>query len=223
MLRLTCSPSAIGPATALIHVKARKLRCAALWHVKELGIFIVPKVDSLKSADNIIAHPTKQQGGLSLKDSLRQMRMRHDMIRALCDRLETLADQLPGPIDPQLHAAIETGLAHCSHAADADALLLQRHLETSPKDMGALWDQVSTMLAEQEGLTQELALALEPLGAGETTGNAEALGYMLRCFFQGYRRLLLIIELGLIALTSDHLSGDEWVLVSSNWQKTQLC
>jgi hypothetical protein len=50
---------------------------------------------------------------------------------------------------------------------------------------------------EDEGLAQEIVQALEPLCEGEPAQAPEALGYMLRCFFNSVRRSMLVEELAL--------------------------
>ncbi|MCA3256144.1 MAG: hemerythrin domain-containing protein [Alphaproteobacteria bacterium] len=118
----------------------------------------------------------------------------HDQMDALCALLEEIADSLPRPQADACTEAIERlerfVPVHVRHDDDVFARLIgDVHLR----------ERLTGQHNEDLGLSQELSLALEPLAAGGTTDDPDALGYMLRCFFNGCRRSMLVEELAIQA------------------------
>lgn len=109
---------------------------------------------------------------------------------ALCDELEEIADSLPGNVNRQ----------KCIYAAKTLAPLVRgiHHYEETNlfprviRSTGRLADDetLSRLRYEHlqdEGYAEELTEALFALGSGKPV-NMEAVGYMLRGFFEGMRR-----------------------------------
>lgn len=118
----------------------------------------------------------------------------HDMLNELCGQLEAVADSLPRP-DRVACARVSRMLdgffpAHLKRENET----LARHLRDEE-----LRGRIIAQHNEDMGLSQELVIALEPATRGERVEDAEALGYMLRCFFNGCRRSMLIEEMALRA------------------------
>ena len=126
-----------------------------------------------------------------------QLYEEHSRLDALCDLLEAIADDLPRPCPgycSRAAAELET-LVPRHHAFEAE--VLADLLAPQQRD---LLDRILGQHAEDEGLAFELAMALEPIGAGAPVEQPETLGYMLRCFFNNCRRSMLVEELAIRAV-----------------------
>jgi hemerythrin-like domain-containing protein len=116
----------------------------------------------------------------------------HAEMMRLCERLEEVADSLPGNVDRVRCLVI---------AADLEPLMrgIHRFEEEAlfPAYSGALRQggrglaSVERLMAEHvedECFAAEITEALLKLGRGGTAENPEALGFMLRGFFEAKRR-----------------------------------
>lgn len=116
----------------------------------------------------------------------------HRMQLLLCDALERIADGLPGDIDRRL----------CQQAMDTlrDDIPLH-HLDEEHglfpliERRAGPYDNIKRILAKlsqehraDEGYSAELIESLETLSEGRKLGNPDMVGYMLRGFFESYRR-----------------------------------
>lgn len=114
----------------------------------------------------------------------------HERLGALCDLLETIADDLPRACpqrSARAAAELET-LVPEHHAFEAG--VLARLLGQHRSDLLA---RILRQHSEDEGLAFEIALALQQAAAPDP----ETLGYMLRCFFNNCRRSMLVEELAM--------------------------
>jgi len=107
----------------------------------------------------------------------------------LCDRLEEVADSLPGRLDRQqcLHLARMIGpLLKQAHAAEERELFphVTRHHEGGVD----LVEQLRLEHVEDECFAEEVQHELMQMGQGRTDLAPETTGYMLRGFFEGIRR-----------------------------------
>ncbi|MDQ6435256.1 hemerythrin domain-containing protein [Mesorhizobium sp. LHD-90] len=116
----------------------------------------------------------------------------HDMQLLLCDELEALADRLPSGADRQ----------HCLHLARAVYPLVVSTHEIEEAllfdPLGSLAGRVPDVPATLERLrfehqsdlcfAEEIHDALLAFGRGEPVMTADAVGYLLRAFFEGVRR-----------------------------------
>lgn len=123
--------------------------------------------------------------------TLSWIRRAHEEQLALCSDLEEIADSLPGNVDRQ----------NCINAAKAlGPLILGIHhyeetvlfpwLETrlgEAEQLNRTLDRLKFEHCEDACFAEELTDALLNLGAGREV-NMEAVGYMLRGFFEGVRR-----------------------------------
>ena len=118
----------------------------------------------------------------------------HDEIDRLCGLLEAIADTLPHPSDQDCRTAVQLlDVLIPAHMA-REAGILSRRLSDP-----ALRDRIAEQHHQDLGLAQELSLALEGPAAGTSPDSPDMLGYMLRCFFNGQRRSMLVEELALRA------------------------
>jgi len=119
----------------------------------------------------------------------------------LCDLLEHIADTIPGDVNHQtcLALAEQLGPLICSiHRFEEEMLfpLTMVHAET-PSRVAETVKRLKHEHFEDECFAEELADALRELGTHKTASNPEALGYMLRGFFETLRRH--------VAFERDHL------------------
>lgn len=109
---------------------------------------------------------------------------------ALCDELEEIADSLPANINRQkcIYAAKALGPTIRSLHQYEETVLFPRVRQSK---RGQAEDETLSRLRyehlEDEGYAEELTEALFKIGSNDPV-NMEAVGYMLRGFFEGLRR-----------------------------------
>lgn len=111
---------------------------------------------------------------------------------ALCDLLEQIADSIPGNID---HGACSVlagelcPLIRSIHRFEEESLypLTQRTPDNAPQ-MAATIKRLKHEHFEDECFAEELVEALRELSLDKVPENPEAVGYMLRGFFEALRR-----------------------------------
>jgi hypothetical protein len=134
---------------------------------------------------------------------------------ALCDDLEAIADSLPSSIDNQncLFAAKGLGrLMRDVHAYEEETLFpaLTNVFATSAEFASAI-DRLTFEHLADECYADDIAEKLYYLGTGGRDVNMEALGYMLRGFFEALRRH--------IAFERDHFSSAiETLQTAAEWR-----
>lgn len=132
----------------------------------------------------------------------------------MCDAMERIADGLPDEVDRRLCAQVASCLQFdlpLHHHDEEEALFPLLQKRAKPEDG---LDQILAHLAAEHSsdndFASEIAEALETLGQGGRPANPEMLGYMLRGFFERYRRHVhwenqLVMPLARLRLTSDDL------------------
>ncbi len=118
----------------------------------------------------------------------------HARLAGLCDTLEAIADSLPADVDRRRCREAAQTLRHDLPLHNMDEEhglfpLLRRHAAQSER-ITIITARLSSEHATDEGFAEELTEELERLGEGRLPGNPEALGYMLRGFFENCRRHL---------------------------------
>jgi hypothetical protein len=113
---------------------------------------------------------------------------RHAAKLVLCDALERIADALPGPVDRHLCLTVAARLVPLVRDA-------QRYEEEAVFPLFAIDDQriasvrrLEAEHVEDETLAGDLTESLLSIGHGARIENSEALGFMLRAFFEALRR-----------------------------------
>jgi hypothetical protein len=135
-----------------------------------------------------------QTGNLLLdtgKRDLSWLNRAHGEQLALCRELEGIADSLPANINRQkcIYAAKALGpLIKGIHHYEETVLfpMLQANPDATVS-LGSTIERLKFEHCEDECFAEELTDALLKLGSGERV-NMEAVGYMLRGFFEGMRR-----------------------------------
>ncbi|MEX3009893.1 hemerythrin domain-containing protein [Hoeflea sp. TYP-13] len=110
----------------------------------------------------------------------------------LCDMLEQIADSIPGQINRETCSKLGSNLLPLIrniHQFEEDILypLAVERLGTSPAIESTI-TRLKYEHCEDECFAEELADALHELGTGKAPRNPEAMGYMLRGFFEAMRR-----------------------------------
>lgn len=147
---------------------------------------------------------------MTLASGILRMLADHAELRRLCDELEALADQLPAVREDDVRCVTskldDLAAHHSNNRRALDALLLA----TEPAGLwAALRSRVTAHHHDAENLSLDIVDALsrrDPLGS---VRDANTAGYMLRCFFEGYRRTMLIEELILFGLARFRLQASD--------------
>lgn len=152
--------------------------------------------------DQNATKPAREMPGVHRK-SLAWWRESHRLQLALCDDLEEIADSLPAHIVRHdcLYAAKSLGrLIRDVHAYEEETLFpaLKELFHASPEITSAI-DRLKFEHLADECYADDLSEKLLHLGNGGEEVNMEALGYMLRGFFDALRRH--------IAFERDHFAG----------------
>lgn len=119
---------------------------------------------------------------------------RHARLASLCELLEEIADDLPRACPSRCHraaTALQTLLPE--HHAFTRELFSRLLSKTQPDVL----ENIVRQQGEEEGLGLEIVQALGAWPDGAGVPDPETLGYMLRCFFNGCRRSMLVEELAL--------------------------
>lgn len=134
----------------------------------------------------------------------------------MCDAMERIADGLPDEVDRRLCAQVASCLQFdlpLHHHDEEEGLFPLLQKRALPEDG---LDQILARLAAEHSsdndFASEIAEALETLGQGGRPANPEMLGYMLRGFFERYRRHVhwenqLVMPLARLRLTREDLAA----------------
>ncbi len=111
----------------------------------------------------------------------------------LCSVLEAIADGLPGDVDVNLaRYAVPLLTDSVQRHVSLQENCLFPVLRTSPglsgENVEDVLEQLAHEHAEDQSLALEIADTLTEFLEDRTALNAETVGYLLRCFFEGYRR-----------------------------------
>ncbi|WP_127142809.1 hemerythrin domain-containing protein [Pelagibacterium montanilacus] len=124
--------------------------------------------------------------------------------RAICDALEAIADALPISVDRQacLHAARALGpLITKAHQVEEEMIfpMISERWITTP-GLDKIIERLKYEHFEDSCYAEEVQEALLSFVRGERRLSAEALGYMLRGFFEALRRHIAFEEDFLVPL-----------------------
>lgn len=129
--------------------------------------------------------------------ALREIVIGHREQMGLCKTLELIADALPNNIDPALYKAA-AGSIHrvMTRVAQVEQEALAREMAAhGPRrtlDLTATIKRLQQENAEDLSYAEELQETLKELSEGRRTVSADALGYMLRGFFESRRRRIAL-------------------------------
>jgi hemerythrin-like domain-containing protein len=140
----------------------------------------------------------------------------HAMQVQMCDAMERIADGLPDEVDRRLCAQVASCLEFdlpLHHHDEEFALFPLLRRRALPEDgLDSILDRLAAEHSSDNDFASEIAEALETLGQGVRPQNPEMLGYMLRGFFERYRRHVqwentLVMPLARLRLTRDDLDA----------------
>ena len=132
----------------------------------------------------------------------------------MCDAMERIADGLPDEVDRRLCAQVASCLQFdlpLHHHDEEEGLFPLLRARAKPEDaVDQILERLAAEHSSDNDFASEIAEALETLGQGGRPANPEMLGYMLRGFFERYRRHVhwenqLVMPLARLRLTSDDL------------------
>lgn len=132
----------------------------------------------------------------------------------MCDAMERIADGLPDEVDRRLCAQVASCLQYdlpLHHHDEEEGLFPLLRASAKPEDgVDQILERLAAEHSSDNDFASEIAEALETLGQGGRPANPEMLGYMLRGFFERYRRHVhwenqLVMPLARLRLTRDDL------------------
>jgi len=137
----------------------------------------------------------------------------HGKHLALCDLLEEIADTLPDKVDrkkARLAVDILTYELPLHHRIEEEALFPMLMKHAAGEDNVA---EIITRLNEEhvidESFAEELSEFLEQLTRGQSLEDANMFGYMLRGFFENYRRHVMWENSVVLPLAQQRLSAEQ--------------
>lgn len=146
------------------------------------------------------------------EDPISALRKAHADQLLLCDRLEEIADSLPEAINRQkcMYAARALGpMVRGVHRFEEDVVfpMVAERLKNQEQIEPTL-NRLRFEHCEDECFAEELTEALHKLGVGDPDINIEAIGYMLRGFFEAMRRHIAFESEMLLPMAGDQSGGN---------------
>lgn len=143
----------------------------------------------------------------------------HALQIELCDALERIADGLPDDVDRRLCAQAAACLQYDLplHHQDEDAGLfpLLRSRAESGDGLEDILERLASEHLADTDFAAEIVDALESLGQGGRVGNPDMVGYMLRGFFERYRRHIHWENVLVIPLARRRLLPEDYEVLSA--------
>lgn len=136
----------------------------------------------------------------------------HAQNMRLCDLLEQIADGLPGDVDRrrcrEAASALRYGLPLNHKDEQLGLFPLMRAHGGASQHLDAMLARLEGEHAADESFAAELTEELDHLAATGEARNAEVLGYMLRGFFENYRRHIQWEDAILLPMAREILDGE---------------
>lgn len=118
----------------------------------------------------------------------------HAIQRALCDNLETIADTLPAAPSPMQIALIEEQIERISKQSHPHAIAMLMALPAERHPSEEALAALTAMHSLDASHGDDLITALWNYDEEDPGRPESALGYMLRCYFDGCRRAIAFTE-----------------------------
>lgn len=119
----------------------------------------------------------------------------HEIQKKFCDMMEEIADSLPNDVDrtKALEAAriLKSDLPRHHRMEEIALFPLLVKYSSDDDNMAEIVARLKEEHIADEDFSEELIEVLENLGAGGDVENPNMVGYMLRGFFQNYRRHIM--------------------------------
>jgi hemerythrin-like domain-containing protein len=168
----------------------------------------------MSESPSTIASPPPERASLA-RDPLDVIAHAHAIQVQICDAMERIADGLPDDIDRRLCASVASCLQFdlpLHHHDEETALFPLLRQRAHPDDgIEEILDRLESEHSSDTDFAAEIAESLEQLGQGQRAANPDMLGYMLRGFFERYRRHVhwentLVMPIARLRLTGDDLA-----------------
>lgn len=147
----------------------------------------------------------------AVSDPIGYFEAQHMRHREMCNILESIADSLPDLVDCRLCGSL-AGILRVDlpavHRSEEVALFPLIELRAEPDDgVAGMLARLRQEHAIDEGYAQELGDLLDTLSGGVRPDNPDMIGYMLRGFFESYRRHVVWEQAILLPLARRRLTG----------------
>ena len=150
---------------------------------------------------------------MALDNPLDAIEATHRIHARICDCLEAIADGLPDDVDRRLASCIASSLRYelpLHHRDEDEGLFPLLEMRAVPQDnVTVILERLTQEHSKDEGFADELNDVLNALGRGEPVNNPEMVGYMLRGFFETYRRHLHWEDVLVLPLARQRLTDDD--------------
>ncbi len=160
-----------------------------------------------------------------LRNPLEIIEHAHQAQAELCDALERIADGLPDEIDKRICAWAAAQLKFeipLHHRDEDEALFPQLRRRAWPSDgMDAILDRLSREHDSDTDLGSELVEWLDYLAEGRRLANPDMVGYMLRGFFESYRRHLHWENTLVMPVARRRLSGEDFAFIAEVMERNR--
>ena len=161
-------------------------------------------------------HAVSDKPSALARNPLDMIASAHAVQVQMCDAMERIADGLPDEVDRRLCARVASCLQFdlpLHHHDEEEGLFPLLRQRARPEDaVDQILERLASEHSSDNDFASEIAEALETLGQGGRPANPEMLGYMLRGFFERYRRHVhwenqLVMPLARLRLTEDDLAA----------------
>ena len=152
---------------------------------------------------------------VAMRDPIAVLENDQEEYLKLCIALEEIADALPGNVDfAKAEAAVlllRDGFANHVSAQEELLFPILRRRAIASDHIDALLGQIEYEHAVDQGLAVEVAETLADLIEQRRAAKPEMLGYLLRCFFEGYRRHAAWEKHVIYVICRNRLTADDCV------------
>jgi hemerythrin-like domain-containing protein len=166
------------------------------------------------------------ESGRESRNALDLIEYEHHVQAQICDCLEQIADGLPHGVDRHLCAKVakalrfELPLHHRDEEHGLFPLIEQRAL---PGDnIHDILARLALEHATDESFSTELLESLDALSRGARLKNPDMVGYMLRSFFESYRRHIHWENAVVLPLARSRLSAEDLLRLEEAMNENRL-
>ncbi len=157
--------------------------------------------------------PPPPQIPLQCNDPIDFLAHEHKRQEWLCDVLETIADGLPGTLECALAAKAVEALrvdVPLHHEDEEECLFPLLARRAAPEDnIEAVIRQLSREHLADDTYSTDLIDLLDAMAAGHMPLNPEMAGYMIRGFFESYRRHIAFENIVILPLARARLKQED--------------
>jgi hemerythrin-like domain-containing protein len=160
-----------------------------------------------------------------LRNPLEIIEHAHALQEELCDALERIADGLPDDVDRRLCARASANLRFdipLHHRDEEEALFPRLRLYAQPADgLELILDRLASEHSSDTDLGSEIVEWLDHLAEGKRLGNPEMVGYMLRGFFESYRRHIYWENTLVIPVARKRFTAEDYAAIAQVMERNR--